>query len=251
MEYTVNKLAKMAGISTRTLRYYDEFGLLAPHHINSSGYRIYGECEVDRLQEILFYRELGMSLEDIKNTLSEPNLQRVGILSEHLRALMVKRRLIDVLIENVEKSILATKGEIVMCDQEKFEGLKGKIIAENEANYGSEVRAKYGNEIVDATNAKLQGMSNEDFDKAFSPKLNDALKAAFQTGDPASELAMQACEHHREWLCFFWPDGLYTKEAHLGLAEMYVSDERFKAYYDEIVPDLAVFLLEALRIFCK
>ena len=67
MEYTVQKLGKMAGVSTRTLRYYDEIGILKPARINSSGYRIYGQAEVDRLQQILFYRELGVSLENIKD----------------------------------------------------------------------------------------------------------------------------------------------------------------------------------------
>lgn len=192
-----------------------------------------------------------MRLEDIKIILAQPDLQRMGILSEHLQALMAKRRQIDVLIENVEKSIKATKGEIMMSDKEKFEGFKRQLISENEVNYGEEVRAKYGDELVNASNAKLQGLSNEDFDKAFSPKLNAALKGAFESGDPTSDLARQACELHKEWLCFFWPEGLYTKRAHLGLGEMYVSDDRFKAYYDNIAPGLTDFLLDALRVYCE
>jgi len=251
MEYTVNKLSQLAGVSTRTLRYYDEIGLLQPMRINSSGYRIYGKNEVNKLQEILFYRELGMSLENIKTTLSQPGFKRIDILQEHLTALVGKRRNIDILIQNVEASIKETKGGIIMNDNEKFEGLKQQLIQENEEKYGDEIRGIYGDDIIGASNSKLMGMSNEDFDKAFSPKLNEALKLAFDSNAPGSDLAMKACEMHKEWLCFFWPEGMYTKEMHLGMGEMYVSDERFKKYYDNIVPGLAQFFHEALKIYCK
>jgi len=251
MEYTINKLAQMAGVSTRTLRYYDEYGLLAPHHINSSGYRIYGQAEVDRLQEILFYRELGMGLDDIKAILLAPDFERLTVLDEHLRALNVKRCQMDVLIENVKKSILHMKGEIKMSDKEKFEGLKQQMIDENEVKYGAEIREKYTDEVVDASHAKLKGMSHEAFNEAFNPKLNDALQAALESGNPAGELAQKACELHKEWLCFFWPEGTYTKEMHLGLGKMYVADERFTAYYEKIAPGLTAFLLAALKIYCR
>ena len=250
MEYTINKLAQMAGISTRTLRYYDECGLLAPHHINSSGYRIYGQAEVNMLQQILFYRELGMSLDNIKTTLSAPDFEHLNALGKHLQVLSVKRNQIDTLIQNVEKSIQAMKGEIEMSDKKKFEGFKQKIIDENEEKYGTEIRTKYGDDVIDASNARLKSMSYESFNEVFSPKLSDALKVAFEQGDPAGELAQKACDMHKEWLCFFWPEDTYTKEMHLGLGEMYVSDERFTAYYDKIVPGLSNFLLEALKVYC-
>lgn len=80
MEYTVQKLSKLAGISTRTLRYYDEIGLLKPLKINSSGYRIYGQNEVNKLQQILFYRELGINLENIKNIINSPNFDSLSAL---------------------------------------------------------------------------------------------------------------------------------------------------------------------------
>ena len=83
MEYTINKLAKVAGVTTRTLRFYDEIGLLAPARISSNGYRIYGKKEIDRLQYILFYRELGVSLEEIKNILN----QRILTVSQRSKAI--------------------------------------------------------------------------------------------------------------------------------------------------------------------
>ena len=91
MEYTVQKLGLMAGISTRTLRYYDEIGILKPARINSSGYRIYGQAEVDKLQQILFYRELGVSLENIKDIVNDPSFDCLKALGEHREKLIEKK----------------------------------------------------------------------------------------------------------------------------------------------------------------
>lgn len=92
MEYTVQKLGQLAGISTRTLRYYDEIGILKPARINSSGYRIYGQSEVDRLQQILFFRELGVSLESIKQVITAPTFDGVKALLEHREKLLEDRK---------------------------------------------------------------------------------------------------------------------------------------------------------------
>ncbi len=101
MEYTVQKLAHMAGVSTRTLRYYDELGILKPARINSSGYRIYGQAEVNRLQQILFYRELSVSLESIKEIVTSPLFDGAAALREHHEKLLNKREQLDELISNV------------------------------------------------------------------------------------------------------------------------------------------------------
>jgi len=94
MEYTVQKLGSLAGISTRTLRYYDEIGILKPARINSSGYRIYGEAEIDRLQQILFYRELGLSLDRIKDIITSPSFNSAYALKEHYENLLEKKKTI-------------------------------------------------------------------------------------------------------------------------------------------------------------
>nr|WP_052516614.1 MerR family transcriptional regulator [Paenibacillus popilliae] len=99
----VNKLAKLAGISTRTLRYYDEIGLLSPVRMSSKRIRIYGKIEVDRLQQILFYRELGVPLDEIKKITSTKDFDGVTALQSHLTALLAKRKQLDYLIANVEK----------------------------------------------------------------------------------------------------------------------------------------------------
>jgi DNA-binding transcriptional MerR regulator len=149
MEYTVQKLGNLAGISTRTLRYYDEIGILKPARINSSGYRIYGQKEVDRLQQILFYRELGVDLKTIKEIITAPNFHEVTALKQHRKKLLERRRLLDLLIANVEKTIEFKEGRIEMSDKEKFEVFKEKMIGDNEKKYGKEIREKYGDETID------------------------------------------------------------------------------------------------------
>ena len=107
MEYSIKKLSEIAGVSTRTLRYYDEIGLLKPARVSSSGYRIYGKKQVDILQQILFYKELGMSLDEIKEIIQNPNFDRINALKEHKIKLLEKRKQIDMLLDNVERTLLS------------------------------------------------------------------------------------------------------------------------------------------------
>lgn len=249
MEYTVQKLSKLAGVSTRTLRYYDEIGILKPARINSSGYRIYGPKEVDTLQQILFYKELGVNLESIKEIIKAPSFDGTRALKEHHEKLLEKREQLDMLIANVEKTIALTEGRIKMSDIEKFEGFKQKQIDENEKKYGKEIREKYGDEAVNKSNNKLKNMTKEEYDKitALGNEVIEALDAAFKTGDPAGELAQKAADLHRQWLSFYWDS--YSKEAHAGIAQMYVNDERFTQYYDKKQSGTAEFLKEAIMIY--
>jgi len=249
MEYTIQKLAQMAGVSTRTLRYYDELDMLKPARINSSGYRIYCQAEIDQLQQILFYRELGVSLESIKEIVTSSSYNPAQALREHHEKLLEKRKLLDSLILNVQKTIARTEGRITMTDKEKFEGLKKKTIDENEAKYGKEIRKKYGHETVNQSNQKVMGMSQEQHDEVtrLATEVMETLQAAFETGDPAGELAQKTADLHRQWLCYYWDS--YSKKAHAGLAQMYVDDPRFTAYYDEKKPGTAVFLRDVIQIY--
>ncbi|MDR0434331.1 MAG: MerR family transcriptional regulator [Gracilibacteraceae bacterium] len=252
MEYTVNKLAKLAGVSTRTLRYYDQCGLLAPCRVSSGGYRIYGRAEVDRLQQILFYRELGFGLDEIKRSLSAPGFEPIAALSSHLDALRTRRRQLDTLIQNVENSIRAMKGDAEMSDTEKFEGFKQKLLDGNEEKYGAEIRAKYGDAVVDASNAQVKGLTARQYAdvERLSQEIGDTLKAAMESGgDPAGALAQKVCALHKNWLCYFWTS--YSPEAHKRIAGLYVDDPRFTAYYDKIAPGCAVFLRDAINIHAE
>jgi len=249
VEYTIQGLSNLAGISTRTLRYYDEIGLLKPARINSSGYRIYGEAEVDRLQQIMFYRELGVRLDKIKEIMSSPSFDKIKALREHHEKLLEKRKQLDLLIKNVEKTIALTEGRINMEDREKFEGFKKELIKENERKYGKEIREKYGEDAVNKSNKKFLNMTKEQYDEfeKLGAEVLEALKAAFATGDPAGELAQKAADLHRRWLCYTWDS--YSKEAHAALAQMYVDDERFRAFYDREQPGMAEFLRDAILIY--
>ncbi|WP_404447108.1 MerR family transcriptional regulator [Sutcliffiella horikoshii] len=249
MEYTVQKLAKLAGVTGRTLRYYDEIGILKPARMTASGYRIYGQEEVDRLQQILFYRELELDLESIQKIINAPAFNEVEALKEHRDKLLTKQKRLEGLIESVDRTLAAKEGRMDMSDKEKFEAFKQNRIDENEARYGEEVRAKYGNETIDKSNAKLKGMSKDQYEQGekLGEEVLKVLNEAFKTGDPAGELAQKAADLHRQWLGFYWDS--YSKEAHAGLAQMYVDDERFTAFYDKEQPGTAEFLRDAIYIY--
>ena len=249
MEYTVQKLGKLAGISTRTLRYYDEIELLKPARINSSGYRIYGQTEVDRLQQILFYRELGIGLNEIKDIINNETFDGTNALIEHRKKLLEKRMQLDLLIENVNKTIASKIGGVNMSNKEKFEGFKKKLIDDNEKKYGKELREKYSDDTVNKSNRKITGMTEEQYEEVtkLEKEVLKTLSEAFEIGDPASEVAQKAAELHKRWLCYYWSS--YSKEAHAGLAQMYVDDERFTAYYDKEKQGTAKFLRDAILIY--
>ena len=251
MEYSIQSLSKMAGVSTRTLRYYDEIGILKTARIASSGYRVYSEKEVDLLQQILFYKELGIELKVIKQILSSPSFDILKALYSHKEGLLKKRAQIDLLIENVQKTIDSKERGKKMANKDKFNGFKKELIDKNENKYGKEIREKYGDKTVDDSNKKLMNMDEEKFDefKKLEGDIIEALKLAMDTGDPSGELAMKACELHKKWLGYTW--NFYSKEAHRNLGEMYVCDERFKKYYDDNREGMAEFLRNALVEFTK
>lgn len=233
MEYTIKKLAEIAGVSTRTLRYYDEIGLLKPRRINSSGYRIYGEVEVNLLQQILFYRTMDMKLEDIQQIILLNDFNIDKALENHYVQLVNKRKQIDQLIATIEKTLKCRKGECSMSDKEKFEGFKKEKLTENEEKYGAEIREKYGDETINASNMKFMNMSEADFKEMqqIEEEMFLALKEVMKSNDLSSHEARIVYEKHKAWLGFTW--NFYSKEAHENLAAMYVADERFMKYYED------------------
>ncbi|MFC7063382.1 MerR family transcriptional regulator [Halobacillus seohaensis] len=249
MEYTVNKMAQLSGVSSRTIRYYDQIGLLKPARINSSGYRIYGQKEVDLLQQILFYRELEVSLEDIIGIIHQTGFDQTKSLKNHYDKLKKKRSRLNKIIATVEKTIESKEGGISMQDKDKFEGFKEKMIEKNEEKYGKEIRNKYGDATIDENNAKLKGMSQEDYQAMMEleKEIFSVLEKAYKSGDPASREAQELAAKHKDWLMYSWNS--YSKEAHAGLAEMYVADERFTAYYDKVIKGGTRFLRDAILIY--
>ncbi|MFC4307216.1 MerR family transcriptional regulator [Cohnella boryungensis] len=251
MEYTVQKLGRMAGVSTRTLRYYDEIGLLKPARINASGYRIYGQREVDRLQQILFYRELDVGLEEIKAIMDSPGYDAALALAQHRESLLDRRRRLDALIDNLDRTLAQGEGKGTMSNEQKFAGFKQKLIDDNEEKYGEEIRRKYGHERVEKSNAKVKSMTQQQYEEVerLGAELHETLGKAMETGNPAGELGQTAADLHRQWLSFYWDS--YSPEAHAGLAQMYVEDERFTAHYDKDRPGTAEFLRDAVLIYTR
>ncbi|WP_237150305.1 MerR family transcriptional regulator [Planococcus maritimus] len=243
--YTVQKLASLAGVSARTLRYYDSIGLLMPQK-NESGYRVYNSAEIDRLQLILFYRELGFGLQDIAKLLDDPDFDETEALIGQRQQLLEERSRLDLLITNVEKTISAKQGDSQMADHEKFEGFKQQLVDDNEAAYGTEIREKYGDTEIDRSNAKMLGMGQEQYEafKRLEQDILDKLERALTEGEQAGAAGQEVADLHRQWLGFTW--GSYDPKAHAGLAEMYVADERFAAYYDRAGEGAAQYLRDAI-----
>lgn len=248
MEYTIQKLAKLAKISTRTLRYYDEIDLLKPNRINRSGYRIYGQVEVDRLQQILFYRQLGIALGEIKQIMADPNFNDEKALETHYQALLEQKVQLDQLIQSVYLTLQSRKEGTFMSNSQKFEGFKKKQLEENEKNYGEEIRNKYEKKHVNDSYNKFRGLTAEQYQEwtTLGDQIVIQLEKAMATANPKGELAHELAQMHQHWLSYSWEH--YSKEAHMGLAEMYLADERFTAYYDDKVKQGATqFLYEIIK----
>ena len=144
MEYSIQALSRLSGVTTRTLRWYDEIGLLKPSRVAESGYRYYGPAEVDRLQDILYYRALGVELARIKRCLDDPSFDRLAALRSHLTALEAERARLEGLIRSVRQTIGAEERKEIMDDKQKFEAFKQRVVDWHQETYGAEARGRYG-----------------------------------------------------------------------------------------------------------
>ena len=250
-ELTITELASMAGVSTRTLRYYDQIGLLKPARYSDVGYRMYRKEQVDRLQHILFLRELDMGLKEIGRHINDPAYSRLDSLRKHCRLLRDKQRRLKKIVAVIEKTILKEERGEVMENHEKFEGFKERLIRENEEKHGAEARELFGDQAIDWSNARLKDLSKQqyvEFEKLSEEQLK-TLYAAMDGGDPASELAQQSAALHRKIVEFWWEK--YSPQGHAGLVNMYLSDDRFKNYYDTRESGAAQFLRDAVLIYLE
>lgn len=251
-EYSIKALADLSGVTTRTLRWYDETGLLKPARVTEAGYRIYGPSQADRLQHILFYRALGLELSAIRAVLDDPQFDRQAALQSHLDALVGRRAQLDALILTVQNTLDAEKGGKTMSDTEKFACFKQNVIRENEEAYGEEIRGRFGDATVDASNERFAALTPEAYQalETLGGEIREKLKEAVRTGEsPAGEVGAALSEQHRQWLCGYWTQ--YNPAAHRGLAQAYVDDPRFTAYYDSQLPGCARFLRDAILAHIK
>lgn len=252
MEYTIQELSRLSGVTTRALRWYDKIGLLKPSGRTEGGYRLYGPAEVDRLQDILYYRALGVELARIRECLDTPDFDRLAVLRGHLAALEEERGRIQKLINSVRETIRTQERDEMMSDEKKFEAFKRQFVEEKERLYGAEVREKYGDAEVDASNARLMGVTLEQYQEyeRLSGEILEKLSAAVAAGaDPAGEEGEKITALHRRWLTMMGDQ--YDAQRQHGLAELYVQDKRFTAYYDKERPGCARFLRDAVLHWAK
>ena len=248
MKYSIRQLSELTGVSARTLRYYDQIDLLRPSETNEAGYRYYGEDELAILQQILFYRERGFGLKQIQKIIYQDDFDIMGALQEHLLELERQRTYVDSLIQTVSQTIQSMKGEYKMSDKEKFQAFKEKVVRENEEKHGREIREKYGDEEMEAANRRVLSMSEEEYERF--QNLGAEIKAKLQEAilnkeKPESESGRRIVALHKAWLGKTWKE--YKREAHIAIGNMYISDERFKSYYNRETAGCAEFLEAAIR----
>lgn len=249
--YKINEFSKLTGVSKRTLRYYDEIGLLKPNYINDSNYRIYTSYEADIMQTILFYKELDYELIDIKKILTDDNFNIISSLKNHKKQLCNKRDRIDSLLQLVSKTIKNMERGIIMNDDSKFESFKRSQIEKNNKKYGEELNNTYGSETVKKSNQKYLRKSKYEIKEhdILTDKLNTLIKKVTLLNDVKSNDAFKMIELHKKWIMFYWPE--YNIDAHYNLIKMYTEDERFKSYYDDIQEGSAEFMFEAVKEYIK
>ena len=235
MSYSINELAKLAGISTRTLRYYDKQGLLKARRNPENNYRYYEESEVDQLQKILFLKLFDLPLEQIKQVMQTSPKTQYQVLRNQRSKLVAQEQNLDDLIRNLDKTLATMKGETQMTDTEKFATLKKEMINKNERQYGAEIRKKYGDAQIDFSNDKFSSLSADEL--AHFKKLSAEILTELKNFDNTAGVKQAAAKHifdlHKEYLLTIWPKGQYSREAHKNLARMYVCDTRFNKYYAE------------------
>ena len=247
MEYSIQQLSRLSGVTTRALRWYDRIGLLKPSRVADSGYRYYGPAEVDRLQDILYYRALGVELARIREYLDDPSFDRLAALRGHLAALVAERGRLEQLIQSVQDTIGAEERKEIMSDEKKFEAFKRRAVERNEELHGREIREMYGDAQMDEANAAVMGLTQERYREwtELGREIQGRLEAAVRAGiSPEGEEGREITALHRRWLTV--AGSAYDPAKHRGIAELYAADERFTAYYDKTVSGCARFLRDAI-----
>lgn len=243
MNYSVGQVAGLAGVTIRTLHHYDEIGLLSPSGRSSAGYRIYEESDLRRLQQLLFYRELGFTLEEIATIVNDPRSDAVGHLRRQRGLLIARIERLSAMVAAIDHEMEAKMRGIRLTPEERFE-VFGNLKPEG---YAEEAQQRWGDtEAYRQSQRRVATYNKEDWlkIKAEEEEVRASLAAAFAAGSgPDSEEAMAAAEAHRQHISRWFYECSY--DVHRRLADMYVNDERFRANYDALAPGLAQFIRDA------
>ncbi|GGW61374.1 HTH-type transcriptional activator TipA [Streptomyces lucensis JCM 4490] len=246
MSYSVGRVAGFAGVTVRTLHHYDEIGLLVPGERTHAGHRRYGDADLDRLQRILFYRELGFPLEEVAALLDDPDADPRAHLRRQHELLTARIEKLQRMAAAVEHAMEARKMGINLTPEERFEVFGDKDPFNEE--YAEEAEQRWGDtEAWAESRRRAASYTKEDWQR-IKDEVDDwqerytALMAAGE--EPSGEPAMDMAEEHRQHMNRWFFEVPY--EMHRCFGEMYVSDERFRAYYDAMRPGLAEHLRDAI-----
>ncbi len=243
--FTVKQLSKLAGVTPRTLHHYDEIGLLKPSRVGDNGYRYYGEESLLRLQQILFYRELDIPLDDIKRIVGRRDFDILGALQTHKDALNKQVTRLNRLIQTVDNTIDHLKGNRIMSEKGLFAG----FTEEEQEKYALEAEQMYDAETVRASNKKWKSYSaaKKESIMAEGKAVYMDMIAAMPKGADSAEV-QAIVERWRKHMDHFWTPNL---DQLLGLANGYNDDPRFKANFDKMHPQLAEFMREAVKVYVE
>ncbi|WP_030331433.1 MerR family transcriptional regulator [Micromonospora parva] len=245
MAYTVGQVAKVAGVTVRTLHHYDEIGLLSPSGRTSAGYRRYDDADLQRLQLVLYYRELGFPLEEITAIIDDPAADPAAHLRRQHELLTVRLKRLQEMVTAIEFAMEATKMNIQLTPEERFEVFGDFSPEEHEA----EAEQRWGDtDAYRESNRRASRYGKEDWlrIRAENEDWGRRIVALMAAGAPAdSAEAMELAEEHRQLICRWFYECSY--EMQTGLADMYLADERFTAHYENIAEGLAAYLHEAIH----
>ena len=248
--YTVSQLAKMAGVTVRTLHHYDQIGLLtpasrtAPESGRSAGYRLYGEAELLRLQQILFFKELDLPLAQIRQILDDPGFDQVAALEHHRGMLQGRVERLARLLHTIDRTLnRLMEDDMTLTDEELYEGFSTEQIE----RYKREAREMYDPELVEESERRVKGMSREQW-KAVQAEGQDVTTgiAALMDRDPSEAEVQAVVARHHAWIENFYP---CSAEIYRGLAQGYVEHPEFRAFYEKVRPGLAEYLSAAMLIY--
>jgi DNA-binding transcriptional MerR regulator len=244
MVYTVKQLADLAGISRRTLHYYDEIGLLPPSHKGENGYRYYDDEAVLRLQQILFHHELGLSLDDIKTAVDAPDFDLVAALHIHRQILVQKARRLDNLIHTIDKTIDHLEGKLEMSTQDFFAGFD----EETQKEYEKEAAERWDVEEVKATSQRWNNYSEAKRKQIIAEgnTVYTDLLAEMDKGIDSPEVQQIIGRWHQHMRYFYEP----SVERLRGLGWGYENDPAFAAFYEKMHPDMPRFIHQAIDYYC-
>jgi DNA-binding transcriptional MerR regulator len=244
MAHTVSQVARLAGISVRTLHHYDDVGLLSPSSRSDSGYRLYEHRDLERLQEVLLLRELGFSLDEIKGALHDPDHDRVVLLRSQRDLINGKIAHLRRLITSLDTAINAHGEGTTMNEAQMFE-VFGDF---DPRNYEAEVEDRWSGDLLDESRRRTSSYSKAQWKDAMAEGdgVTNEFAVAKRAGEPAAgETAMALAERHRRHIDrWFYP---CSYEVQTGLADMYTADARFTATYEQVEPGLAAYIHDAIK----